>query len=160
MNRGTFKLVLLSTVTTALVVGGVLYAHQKHRVFKGVKTQVELDGDREGYGREARVGDIARVSYTLTLEDGTMILEDSSSRFIVGGGGVIVALDDVTTGMRVGGHRRAIVPPGSHWGRLEYGTIPADSRLILTLDLLDVERADPGGSHRRLTRDQRAMANN
>jgi len=48
-------------------------------------------------------------------------------------------------GMRVGGRRKLVVPPGLAYGAEGRGRIPRNSTLVFEVELLEVEDRTPGG---------------
>jgi len=96
-----------------------------------------------GGGAYAETGDLITINYTAMFEDGTVF--DSSKKpgrdpfqFKLGAGQVIKGLDEGIVGMRVGGERTLIVPASKAYGLKRYGSIPAGSTLIYTIELLSV----------------------
>ena len=95
-----------------------------------------------GTGREAKRGDHVTVHYTGTLENGRKF--DSSRdrnrpfEFDLGAGMVIRGWDEGVAGMKVGGRRRLVIPPGLGYGSRAVGPIPPDSTLVFEVELLDV----------------------
>ena len=96
-----------------------------------------------GTGKEAKDGAKVKVHYTLWLKSGTRVEsshdKDKPKSFVVGGGQVIKGWDAGVPGMKVGGKRRLIVPPGL--GYAEKGalpTIPPNATLIFEIELLEV----------------------
>lgn len=95
-----------------------------------------------GDGSRADSGDVATVHYTGWLPTGT---EFDSSRegdpfeFALGYGRVVAGWDQGVVGMRVGGRRKLVVPPGLGYGDAGRGPIPANSTLVFDVELLDVE---------------------
>lgn len=96
-----------------------------------------------GTGREVRTGDIVKVHYTGTLEDGS-VFDSSRSKgtpfeFHVGQGEVIKGFDRGILGMKVGGRRKVRIPYV-----LGYGVegspprIPPRANLTFDLELMDV----------------------
>jgi len=108
-----------------------------------VASQLLMTDIKPGDGKEARRGDTVRVHYVGTLPDGTEF--DSSRRrdtpleFQLGTGAVIKGFDTAIVGMKVGGVRRATIPP-----ELGYGAkgspprIPPNATLIFEVELVDV----------------------
>ena len=98
-----------------------------------------------GSGKVAAVGNTATVNYSLWLYDraGTdnkgKFLQSNSFTFVIGAGRSIPGFDQATTGMAVGGKRRATIPPN-----LAYGSagsppeIPGNATLIFELELVNV----------------------
>lgn len=98
---------------------------------------------RLGQGQEAVEGKIAEVHYTGRLEDGKKF--DSTSdcprplTFRIGAGDVIKGLDEGVAGMRQGGKRRLVIPPGLGFGKQGGGgVIPPNATLIYEVELLAV----------------------
>jgi peptidylprolyl isomerase len=123
----------------ASVLGGELIAPQERVTESGLRiTDLEV-----GEGAEAVSGRTVEVNYRGTLENGREF--DSSYgrgpfRFPLGAGRVIQGWDEGVAGMRVGGKRRLVVPPGLAYGsRGAGGVIPPDATLIFEVELLEVE---------------------
>jgi peptidylprolyl isomerase len=121
------------------VLGGELVAPQERVTESGLRiTDLEV-----GEGAEAVSGRTVEVNYRGTLENGREF--DSSYgrgpfRFPLGAGRVIQGWDEGVAGMRVGGKRRLVVPPGLAYGsRGAGGVIPPDATLIFEVELLEVE---------------------
>lgn len=97
-----------------------------------------------GIGTEATSGSTVTVNYVGMLPDGTVF--DSSSRhgepleFTLGAGRVIRGWEIGVQGMKEGGKRRLIVPPGDAYGsRGVEGVIPPNATLIFDIELLQVQ---------------------
>ncbi len=94
-----------------------------------------------GEGARADSGDVATVHYTGWLPSG---VEFDSSRggepfeVALGYGRVIAGWDQGVVGMRVGGHRRLVIPPALGYGDSGMGPIPANSTLVFDIELLEV----------------------
>jgi FKBP-type peptidyl-prolyl cis-trans isomerase FkpA len=103
---------------------------------------------RVGTGTEAVNGRTATVIYALWLYDpnaaqnkGTSVPQPGNTfSFVVGGSGVIQGFNQMVTGMRVGGQRRAVIPPN-----LAYGAqgrppeIPGNATLVFEVELTNVQ---------------------
>lgn len=103
-----------------------------------------------GIGNEALPGMVCVVHYTGWLYDeqakGHRGRQFDSSRerrqpfsFPLGGGHVIRGWDLGVVGMRVGGQRRLVIPPGLAYRNTGKGPIPPGSTLIFEIELLAVE---------------------
>ena len=99
--------------------------------------------DQVGTGAEAVSGKTVVVHYTGWLLDGTKF--DSSRdknqpfSFPLGGGRVIQGWDEGVAGMKVGGKRTLVIPPGLGYGaRGAGGVIPPNATLKFEVELLDV----------------------
>jgi FKBP-type peptidyl-prolyl cis-trans isomerase len=98
-----------------------------------------------GTGAEAKTGDTVTVNYVGMLPDGTVF--DASANhgttgftFPLGGGQVIKGWDQGVVGMKVGGHRRLIIPADLAYGNQAVGgVIPANATLIFDIELLGVK---------------------
>jgi FKBP-type peptidyl-prolyl cis-trans isomerase len=97
-----------------------------------------------GDGEEAKSGQVVNVHYTGWLENGTKF-DSSLDRkqpfsFKLGAGQVIQGWDQGVAGMKVGGRRKLIIPPGlGYGGQSVGGVIPANSTLIFEVELLGVK---------------------
>jgi FKBP-type peptidyl-prolyl cis-trans isomerase FkpA len=96
-----------------------------------------------GTGDEAVAGKTVSVNYLGTLADGTKF--DSSYdrnqpfEFTLGAGQVIKGWDQGVVGMKVGGKRKLVIPPGLGYGAQANGSIPANSTLTFEIELLSVK---------------------
>lgn len=96
-----------------------------------------------GDGAEAKAGDLVRVHYTGTLEDGKKF--DSSVdhgkpfEFPLGAGRVIKGWDEGVAGMKVGGKRKLTIPPDLGYGsRGAPPAIPPNATLLFDVELLEI----------------------
>jgi hypothetical protein len=84
---------------------------------------------------------------------------DKPASFVVGRGNVLPGLDKGVVGMKVGGKRRLVIPPGLAYGKRGVaGVVPSGAELTYEVELLEVrdddEKAkagapDAGGGRRR-----------
>lgn len=101
-----------------------------------------------GTGKEAVAGTTAVVNYTGWLYEPKAPSQhgaqfDSSIgrapfNFQLGAGQVIAGWDEGVKGMKVGGKRTLIVPPGMGYGAGGAGPIPPNATLIFDVELLEV----------------------
>jgi FKBP-type peptidyl-prolyl cis-trans isomerase len=96
-----------------------------------------------GTGRQAELGDTARVHYTGWLADGTKF-DSSRDRnepfsFRIGAGRVIKGWEEGIGGMKVSGKRKLIIPPELAYGSRGAGNvIPPNATLTFEIELLDL----------------------
>jgi len=109
----------------------------------GSLNRLIIDDVRIGIGPEVKEGDTITVQYRGTLRDGT-VFDDSSERkepftFTVGDGEVIEGWEKGVIGMQREGERILVIPSDMAYGNREIGPIPADSVLIFSLTLLEIQ---------------------
>jgi FKBP-type peptidyl-prolyl cis-trans isomerase len=104
-----------------------------------------------GDGPRPLFNQVVRVRYSGYLKDGTKFDSNENNNkpvleFTVGRGEVIKGWEVGIGGgagipaMRVGGHRKLIVPPQLGYGKEPYGTIPGNSTLSFDVKLVGVRR--------------------
>jgi len=59
--------------------------------------------------------------------------------FTVGGGGIILGVDEGVRGMKVGGIRQLIIPPALGYGPDDFGAIPGNSVLVFRIEIVSVQ---------------------
>ncbi len=96
-----------------------------------------------GKGETAVSGKTITVNYVGTLTNGTKF-DSSYDReapfsFTLGEGRVIQGWERGVEGMKVGGKRKLVIPPGLGYGNQPMGRIPANSTLVFEIELLKVE---------------------
>ena len=102
---------------------------------------------RTGTGAEATVGRTATVNFVLYMysataaeNKGTRIQGGALPPFVVGSSDVIPGFSQATQGMRVGGVRRAVIPPDLAYGsRGNPPSIPPNATLVFDIELLAVQ---------------------
>ena len=115
------------------------------------KTRLETQDVQVGKGAEARQGRRVSVHYTGWLyhpnnPDHRGRKFDSSRDgnqpydFTIGAGEVIPGWDEGVQGMKVGGRRTLVIPPGLAYGRNGSApVIPPDATLVFDIELLTVQ---------------------
>jgi FKBP-type peptidyl-prolyl cis-trans isomerase len=112
---------------------------------KQLMNQLQIKDVVVGTGAEAKTGDTVSVNYLGTFTDGTKF--DSSYdrhqpfEFHLGAGEVIQGWDLGVVGMKVGGKRELTIPPELGYGNRATGSIPPNSILHFTVELLGVTPA-------------------
>jgi len=114
-------------------------------------TELQIVDQKPGAGAEAVSGKAVIVHYTGWLYDaaapdghGTKF-DSSLDRgtpfgFFLGGGKVIKGWDEGIIGMKVGGKRTLVIPPGKAYGeRGAGGVIPPNATLLFDVELLEVK---------------------
>lgn len=112
-------------------------------------SEIEITGDlisediEEGEGPEAKTGDKVLVNYRGTLDDGTQF--DSSYdegrvpfEVTIGAGQVIAGWEEGLVGMKVGGKRKLIIPPGLAYGDVGQGDIPPNATITFEVELMEI----------------------
>lgn len=101
----------------------------------------------EGKGAEAKKGDVVVVHYTGKLRNGKEFDSSHNSGkpfiFKLGAGKVIKGWDEGLVGMKVGGHRKLIIPAELGYGERGAGKdIPPNAELRFDVELVDIIGAD------------------
>lgn len=107
---------------------------------KTIQGGVVIRDLREGKGPEAKKGKFIHVYYSGKLKQNGKQFDSCTSgkpfRFRLGQGEVIKGWDVGFEGMKVGGKRQIIVPPGMGYGNKRMGNdIPANSTLVFDVEL-------------------------
>ena len=93
-----------------------------------------------GTGATAASGHSLSVHYTGWLANGTQfdtnVAPATPLTLTLGIGQVIAGWDQGLAGMKVGGRRQLIIPPSLGYGSTPNGTIPANSILVFSVDLI------------------------
>lgn len=76
------------------------------------------------------------------MRDGTKFdsSRDRAQPFVfpLGAGQVIAGWDEGVAGMRIGGTRKLVIPPGLGYGQSGTGPIPGNAWLVFDVELLEV----------------------
>jgi len=97
-----------------------------------------------GAGKEVKRGSSADMHYTGWFQDGTTFdssLESGNTFAVrnVGRAGVIEGWNEGLVGMKEGGRRVLVIPPGLAYGEAGYpGAIPPNSTLVFMIDAVKV----------------------
>ncbi|MBC7692843.1 MAG: FKBP-type peptidyl-prolyl cis-trans isomerase [Methylotenera sp.] len=107
-------------------------------------TELKIEDQKVGDGKEAVAGKTVTVHYTGTLTDGKKF--DSSVdrgqpfKFVLGAQQVIAGWDQGVAGMKVHGKRKLTIPAKLGYGAQGAGgVIPPNATLIFDVELLNVE---------------------
>lgn len=115
----------------------------KPAVSKAEPGRLQIEDVALGQSEGAKNGDTLVVHYVGTLENGAKF-DSSVDRgrpfsFTLGAGQVIKGWEQGLLGMKIGGHRKLIIPPDLGYGSRATGSIPPNSILIFEIDLLDIK---------------------
>ncbi|KAL2012018.1 hypothetical protein VTN00DRAFT_4736 [Thermoascus crustaceus] len=105
---------------------------------KGVK----IDDKKLGKGPAAKEGNTVSMRYIGKLEDGKVFDANKKGKpftFKLGKGEVIKGWDIGIAGMAAGGERRITIPPHLAYGKKALPGIPANSKLIFDVKLLEIK---------------------
>ncbi|MEJ2383546.1 MAG: FKBP-type peptidyl-prolyl cis-trans isomerase [Xanthomonadales bacterium] len=118
--------------------------------FRSAAGGVRFKDLQTGQGPEAETGMVATIHFTGWLDErGVRGREVFDSRrrgepvsFVIGDDGVMQGWNVGVLGMKPGGKRMLLVPPGMAWaGREPKGVVPPDAAMMFRIELLDLERA-------------------
>lgn len=87
-----------------------------------------------GTGTEAASGSAVTVDYTVWLTSGKKV-DSGTFPFTLGAHKVVPGFDEGVTGMKVGGVRKLVVPPGLGYGAKGNGPIPGNAVLVFQVKL-------------------------
>ncbi|ADB52223.1 FKBP-type peptidyl-prolyl cis-trans isomerase [Conexibacter woesei] len=114
--------------------------------------QLIIKDVRVGDGETLEPGDTAIADYYGSIYQSGRFFDGSWGRgrepleIRIDNGGVIAGWWQGIPGMRVGGRRTLIIPPALGYGEQAQATIPANSTLFFTVDLLGVRKATAAGT--------------
>lgn len=109
----------------------------------GTLVNLVIDDITVGSGSEVKVGDTVTVHYIGTTQSG-LKFDSSYERgepftFTVGDGKVIIGWEKGLVGMKVGGKRILVIPSDMAYGNRQVGTIPPNSVLVFSVELLNIK---------------------
>lgn len=100
-----------------------------------------------GAGPPVKEGSLIRAHYVVRLPDGTVLVNTRNAGdgnphiWQVGSEAIIPGMNTAVIGMRMGGVRKATLPPRAAYGRMGYaGKVPPDTDLIVYIELESVIR--------------------
>ena len=98
---------------------------------------------QQGVGTAAAVGNGVAVHYSLYLASSSTFLQSSCGGntldFPLGAQGIIPGFQEGVVGMKEGGVRRLIVPPGLAYGSTGQGQIPPNATIIFDVQLASID---------------------
>ena len=104
----------------------------------GLRYQIVVAGN----GPAALPGQSVRIHETTTLADGTLIYstrtKNNPLKFLLGGNQVIAGVDEGVTGMRVGEHRKLVVPPSLSKRSVYPENTPPEATLYYDIELVEI----------------------
>jgi FKBP-type peptidyl-prolyl cis-trans isomerase FkpA len=98
-----------------------------------------------GTGADATAGKTATVQYNAFFYSDTAAdhkgaqFDSGTFPFVLGANQVIRGFDMAVTGMKVGGTRRAVVPPSLAYGTTGSGPVPPNAALVFDIALTNVQ---------------------
>ena len=98
-----------------------------------------------GTGAEATAGKTASVQYILWLYSETGVdkkgqqIDQGQIAFLLGSNQVVKGFDTAVTGMKVGGIRRATIPPSLAYGSTGSQGVPPNAALVFEIGLANVQ---------------------
>jgi len=134
----------LAVVALFFIFNGSLQMVQDNALNSQAPQQLVMQDEAAGTGAEAKAGDSVSVHYTGKFENGAVFdtsVGGAPISFVLGTGQVIPGWDQGLLGMKVGGKRLLIIPPGLAYGTSGYGPIPPQSTLIFEVELVAITPA-------------------
>jgi FKBP-type peptidyl-prolyl cis-trans isomerase len=150
MKPNAYRIFLALALSTLLSASAAMGADPAFRAGPG---GLRLQDLALGEGAEAQVGMVATIHFIGWLdEQGARGREIYNSRaegrpvsFVIGTDGVMQGWNEGVIGMKPGGARMLLVPPGLAYGDREIdGVIPANATLMFRIELIRLE--NPAGS--------------
>jgi len=102
-------------------------------------TSLQIEDLTVGTGATAAVGDTVTVNYVGSFLDGRVFDPGAQPlTFRVGAGAYIPGFEQAVVGMRVGGKRRATLPPALAYGASGSGPIPPNTPIRFDITLVSI----------------------
>lgn len=149
--KHAFKPVLLFTLLVACL--AVLQVAVSDEGFRSAAGGVRIKDLVSGEGPEAATGMVATIHFTGWLDErGVRGREVFNTRqrgepvsFVIGTDGVMQGWNVGVLGMKPGGQRLLLVPPGMAWaGREPEGVVPPEAAMMFRIELVGLSApADP-----------------
>ncbi len=99
---------------------------------------IQIEEIAPGDGRVVKDGDNIKLQYKGSFPNGKTFDEGSFS-FVVGTGQVIKGFDMMVLDMKLGGKRKATIPPELGYGARGAGAaIPPNATLVFEVEILDI----------------------
>jgi FKBP-type peptidyl-prolyl cis-trans isomerase FkpA len=127
---------VLAAMLIAVACGG---GHEDDGLSKTTLTKLEATDLKVGAGAEARQGRRVAVHYTGWLYHPTKPDHKGRKFDSSRAGEVIPGWDQGLLGMKAGGERRLVIPPGLAYGSSGHGDIPPDATLVFDVELMGVQ---------------------
>jgi len=108
----------------------------------GKLMKLVVDDVRMGIGNSVEEGSTVVVNYIGTTRDGVQFdnsyVRGEPFTFTIGEGKVIEGWEKGLIGMKVGGQRILVIPSDMAYGNTQVGPIPANSVLVFSIELLQI----------------------
>ncbi len=111
---------------------------------EGDITDLKIIDEKTGDGAELKLGDKIKVKYKLGLASTGEIIEENTEGITFGleEGALIKGWTEGLPGMKVGGIRRLEIPSDKGYGEQGSSSIPANSDLVFTVELIEINTAE------------------
>jgi hypothetical protein len=144
--KGSVLKLWLGLAVLALLAGALAWAGTEGQRWTTTSSGLQFRVIEEGEGPTATERDIAFVTYTGKLEDGTVFDSNEGqpqpAPFPVAEGATIKGFSEGLKMMRKGGTYRMRIPPELGYGAREAGPIPANSTLTFDVEVVEVMAED------------------
>ena len=114
----------------------------KPRDTRITQTGVQYETVQPGAGPIAQAGQTVSIHKTMSLADGKELYSTRAAgkpvTFVLGSGQAGAGIDDVVTGMAIGGKRKAIIPAELDKGSDLPANIPPEATLFYDIELIEI----------------------